>query len=444
MLTRTWKIIWDFFLKETLAGTPDIFERARIRMTFTFCSFAIAFLLLLEITLVLSHLYISLAVALLATLSFVGCLYYIKYKKDYVLGAKAVIIIIFTGLTIDMLFSNTIALVDVLWFALLILFAFFTLDRVWGSVITILSIAISVTYVIFFFYDNFHKEEIFSAGQLGALIITIVAGNLLVFLFVKEEKDAQHEAGQKLKESISKLGGLNIKLEKLNSELKTSNRSLESYTYSVTHDLRAPLRAITNYSEILMKKFENTGGEEEETMEAIIKGAGKMNELINDLLNFSRSGSKELGIEEIDMDPLVKEVISDYEKNEGKDHLTVRVTPLSRVKGDRALLKQVLYNLFSNAVKYSSKKEKPLIEIGSKTADKEQVFFVKDNGIGFDMKFADKLFSIFQRFHSEEEFKGTGIGLAIVKQIVNRHGGRVWAESKPDMGSTFYFSLPQN
>jgi light-regulated signal transduction histidine kinase (bacteriophytochrome) len=223
---------------------------------------------------------------------------------------------------------------------------------------------------------------------------------------------------------------------------EATNKELEAFSYSVSHDLRAPLRAINGYARILLEDYSSKLDEDGAgTLNAILNNSKKMGVLIDDLLAFSRLGRKPVATTEINMNVLIKSV-KDEVMNGVTNQVEFVITDLLPSKGQQTLIKQVWVNLLSNAVKFSKHKEKTIIEIGSYKKDNLVVYYVKDNGAGFDMQYYDKLFGIFQRLHSQEEFEGTGIGLAIVQKIVNRHNGTVWAESAIDIGSGFYFSLP--
>jgi PAS domain S-box-containing protein len=226
-------------------------------------------------------------------------------------------------------------------------------------------------------------------------------------------------------------------------QLEAANKELESFSYSVSHDLRAPLRSINGYASMLYQDYNSVIDETGLQMIAIIKSsASKMGKLIDDLLTFSRLGRKELMRKELNMNELVENVINEI--NTAYNHKAkFKVDTLIALQADYSLLYQVVFNLISNAIKYSSKKENPLVEISSEQNNNEVIFVVKDNGSGFDMKYSGKLFGVFQRLHSEEEFEGTGVGLAIVQRIINKHGGKAWAEGKVNEGATFRFSLPK-
>jgi two-component system NtrC family sensor kinase len=227
-------------------------------------------------------------------------------------------------------------------------------------------------------------------------------------------------------------------------ELKRKNDELASFSYSVSHDLRAPLRHVIGFAAMLEQSSAAQLGEQgQRQLATIVRAATRMEQLIEDLLVFSRLGSVALSTQHVDLDDVVHSALEELETDEPQQ-IVWRVGALPSVEGDPRLLRLVFVNLLSNAVKYSSKRERPEIEVGVAATDntRQAVVFVRDNGAGFDMQYADRLFGVFQRLHSNEEFKGTGIGLANVRRIVLRHGGRVWAESIVGLGATFYVSLP--
>jgi two-component system, sensor histidine kinase and response regulator len=232
-------------------------------------------------------------------------------------------------------------------------------------------------------------------------------------------------------------------IENKNEELKLVNKQLEAFTYSVSHDLRSPLRAIEGFSKMLLQDHENQlDANGKELLNFIVTDAYRMKQLIEDLLLFSRSGMQEMYIETIDTHSLVNEVLEDLGETIKQAGTRIEVEILPPCKGDIILVKQVWYNLVANAIKYSSKTTSPVVKIGSEKKGKEIIYYVKDNGAGFDMQYAPKLFGVFHRLHSTAEFEGTGVGLAIVKNIITRHGGKIWAEAKPREGASFYFTIP--
>ncbi len=234
-----------------------------------------------------------------------------------------------------------------------------------------------------------------------------------------------------------------IELEDANKKLETLNRELEAFAYSVSHDLRAPLRAILGYSLIIEEEdvdaLSDTG---RNALSIVRRNGARMNHMIDDLLSFSRLALKELVLAKVDSFDLVQDCVRSYEGTLSPS-ASIRIDPLPEVIVDRALFRMVWQHLLSNAIKYSAKTKQPRIEVGHSRNGSEDIFFVKDNGAGFDQQYASKLFKVFQRLHSEAEFDGIGIGLALVKRVVERHGGIVWASGKLNEGVTVTFSLPR-
>lgn len=227
------------------------------------------------------------------------------------------------------------------------------------------------------------------------------------------------------------------------AELTEANRELEAFTYSVSHDLRAPLRHIDAFARIIEEETRGQVSEELQRYVARIrKGTQTMGRLVDDLLNLSRVGRAEVGWSQVDLNLLVDEVISELKSETAQRRVEWRVSPLPRAECDAGLMKQVFANLLSNAVKYSRTRDPAIIEIGQQLVDGQTVVFVRDNGVGFNMKYVNKLFGVFERLHRAEDFEGTGIGLAIVRRIIQKHNGRVWAEAEPEKGATFYVALP--
>jgi PAS domain S-box-containing protein len=236
---------------------------------------------------------------------------------------------------------------------------------------------------------------------------------------------------------------LNEDLSNRTAELESSNKELEAFAYSISHDLRAPLRHMAGYTELLYKHASSAFDEKSQRyMVTILSAAKKMGTLIDDLLAFSRIGRAEARATNVSLQHLVQELSSEVPEPDGRK-IDWKISKLPEVYGDRSMLRLALVNLISNAIKFSRTRSQPQIEIGcAEKKNNRVVVFVKDNGVGFDMKYANKLFGVFQRLHSSEAFEGTGIGLATVQRIIHRHGGRVWAESAVDKGATFYFSVP--
>jgi PAS domain S-box-containing protein len=242
---------------------------------------------------------------------------------------------------------------------------------------------------------------------------------------------------------------LNAELESRVAErtyqLRTAVEDLEGFSYSVSHDLRAPLRAIDNFSRILLHNHADRLDEEGKRLFGIVrKNARTMALLINDMLAFARAGRQELVLDEIDLHALARDVWQDLSAAALGRRVQFEVEPIPKFRADAGAIRVVLTNLLDNALKFTRDRDPAMIAIGGQTQDDGIVCFVKDNGAGFDPQYAHKLYGVFQRLHHASEFEGTGIGLGIVKRIIDKHGGRVWAEGKPDAGAIFYFSLPSH
>jgi light-regulated signal transduction histidine kinase (bacteriophytochrome) len=228
------------------------------------------------------------------------------------------------------------------------------------------------------------------------------------------------------------------------AELEAANKELEAFSYSVSHDLRAPLRHIEGFVEILLStKSASMDEEANNFLKTIAESAKQMGRLIDDLLTFSRTARAELRKTHLRLSEMVEALIRDMRQETENRRLEWVIDPLPEVEADPALLRQVLVNLLGNALKYTRTRELARIEVGTQPNDTEHIIFIRDNGVGFDMRYAHKLFGVFQRLHRAADFEGTGVGLANVRRIINRHGGRTWAESQINQGATFYFSLPK-
>lgn len=272
------------------------------------------------------------------------------------------------------------------------------------------------------------RAEVHARDELGLL-----AESFNTMLVQIQERDA---ALRKMNEELEQ------RVQERTAELQIANRELEAFTYTVSHDLRAPLRAVTGFSRILLEDYApQLPDEAQQYLHIVDNSAQQMGQLIDDLLTFSRLGRLELTKRPVATAALVQQALEDLQAERAGRQVEIKVGDLPLCWAEPTLLKQVFINLLSNALKYSRQREAAHIEVGCQEADGERVYFVKDNGVGFDMQYANKLFRVFQRLHRAEEYEGTGVGLAIVQRIIHRHGGRVWAEAAVDQGATFYFTV---
>ena len=287
---------------------------------------------------------------------------------------------------------------------------------------------------------RFHASVPIWVGEQALGVMNLVGSER--GLFSEEDARNLYAVGNQLGIALAR-ARLSERLAERTAQLQSSNRELESFSYSVSHDLRAPLRHIEGYVAMLI---EDTAGklaaEPQRYLKVIVEASRHMGELIDNLLAFSRMGRVEMSQTRVELEMLVQEAVRDLEMATRGRNIGWTIPPLPAVTGDRAMLKQALANLLGNAVKYTRPRDPAQIEMGcAGEEDGRVILFVRDNGVGFDMQYADKLFGVFQRLHRADEFEGTGIGLANVRRIITRHGGRVWAEAVPDQGATFYFTL---
>lgn len=285
-----------------------------------------------------------------------------------------------------------------------------------------------------------HKDGIVLWGDISTAVQVDNKGETKYYITTVvdiTEKKAAEEAVFRLNAELEK------RVSDRTAQLEATNKELEAFSYSVSHDLRAPLRHITGYVDLLNERIgKDLPEQQRHYMHVISDSAKRMGILIDDLLQFSRMGRKEIHLVELNINSLIDEIITELGNDIAGREVVWTIQKLPYINADYAMIRQVWRNLIENAVKFTRKKSKAEIEIGSYAKDGHVIFHISDNGAGFDMKYAQKLFGVFQRMHNQSEFEGTGIGLANVQRIISKHDGRVWAESEIEKGSTFYFSLP--
>lgn len=303
--------------------------------------------------------------------------------------------------------------------------------------------------VIFASAEKKERQSIMKGFEEGAvdylakpLDPDLIRAKVAVLLKLQLQKKELIEKNASLEKAEKEISRLNADLQMNMVRLESMNKELEAFSYSVSHDLRTPLRTLLGFSAILEEDYKNQLNEEATRILATIRqSANRMNDLINDLLEFAKLGKKEVVKSRIDGETIIRNTIEEI-THAAPYKASFNLTTLHPMYADYNLLKQVWLNLISNALKYSSKKENPVVEIGSEKNEHEVIYYVKDNGAGFDMNYSDRLFGVFQRLHKTDDFEGTGVGLALAHRIISKHGGRIWAEAKVGEGATFYFSLP--
>lgn len=310
-----------------------------------------------------------------------------------------------------------------MYFAPVLLSSIWLKKRTWFAPVLLASILIFIQVLARAIGFTFYEDYFF-------IVMFIFAVVMVAFLSERIEK-------------VRILNKSNEDLQRERKKLEDANEELEAFAYSVSHDLRVPLRAIDGFSRILMEDYQEELDDEGKRLINIIReNTKKMGQLIDDILQLSRAGRQEMKISPIDLESMFKNIFEELKLSNEQRNVQMEIKPLPKVYGDRTLLQQVISNLLSNSFKFTSPRDPAIIEVGAEAGKKENIYYVKDNGVGFDMKYSGKLFGLFQRLHGQNEFEGTGVGLSIVQRIIRRHGGDVWGEGEVDQGATIYFSLP--
>ncbi len=342
--------------------------------------------------------------------------------ENYRVGAL-IISLTFLGLLFYLLQGNGSPHMSLLYFTTMVLSSSVWLNkRICFAPVILAAILISVQLLAAIFGLRFDSNYFF-------LVMIVFVVVLVAFLSERIEK-------------VRSLNRLNEELKDEREKLEAANQELEAFAYSVSHDLRVPLRAIDGFSRILMEDYqEELDDEGKRLIDIVRENTKKMGQLIDDILQLSRAGRQEMKLTKIDLEKLFQSVFDELKQSQQDRDIQLEIEPLPQVYGDRTLLKQVISNLLSNSFKFTTRKT-AVIQVGFQVEKNEYIYYIKDNGVGFNMKYSGKLFGMFQRLHGQNEFEGTGVGISIVQRIIRRHGGDVWAEGKVDEGATFYFSLP--
>lgn len=421
--------LWTKILNSSISKELSPFDKRAVRLVNRICAYALALgVLSILINLLLKTWFFIAALGL--AILFLSITYIFQFNKKYLL-AKINLILVIVGLLLFMSLKGGYGSGLEYYFLALIALPFFLFSgKAWIYGFQFLFLAcltIQKFYSAPVDSNSIPHQVFYVFNSLGSAILIMMAMLNFKNLTVRNEEELYKKA---------------MIIEEKNKQLTEANQQLDFFNHSVSHDLKAPLRAIEGYGHILSEQASKMSPEQVELLNSIQRNTGRMRTLIDNLLAYALTSKKQVELSEINMNKILEEVLQNYRAEIERKKIRVLKTEWPDAVADKELIKHVIDNLVSNAIKYSSKKDQPEIEMGSYEDDPGTVYFVKDNGAGFDMKFAGKLFAPFQRLHSNAEFEGNGVGLSIVKNIILRHGGEVWAEGKPGEGATFYFSLP--
>jgi signal transduction histidine kinase len=374
---------------------------------------------------------------------------YLNARGKYFLAA-----VLFTTVIIAINFYNLydgISLHDagILVFPIIVIFVGFLFGKNSIYPITIFNLA-TIFLLVYFERTGAIHPPYMTADQRLIIIVVLLVANAIIYrkiisdweLTLRRARESEKEVRVALEEVSKIRNELEARVQDRTLDLQKANKELEAFSYSVSHDLRAPLRAINGFVSILVNEYQDKLDDDGRNyLERVRISSQRMNQLIDDMLQLSQVGRREIVRREIQIGILARETFSKLAEQEEGRHIEFALEDCPNVNADRNLVEILLTNLLSNSVKFTKNRQTAHIEMGALDKDREDVFFIRDNGVGFDMEFADKLFSPFQRLHSHDEYEGTGIGLAIVHRIIQRHNGRVWLESKVDEGTTVYFTF---
>lgn len=420
-MKQLWKTISRIGINEDLAALESrsiILVNRTCSVIWVICFLSLVINVLLGISVFIP--------AFLLTLLLLLFTYYFNHKKFYLL-AKSNLIVVAMALLMYMSFKGAYGSgLEYYFLSLLTLPVVVFREKKYTYLFFVL---ILCSLIGLKFYAHIPEAMTFSLPHKVFYVFNSICSGLLIILAVHFYKDITQEGEEAL---LSK-----------NAIIEDKNQQLNAFTYSVSHDLKAPLRAINGFSGMLKEDYASGLPEKgQELLEKVQRNALHMQEMIDNLLLFSKTARQEMHPVQFSMNELVKEVIEELKPEIGHRSIDIKIDKLGDLRADRKLISHVMWNLLSNAIKYTRNKEQAVIEVGFYTDKGNKVYFVKDNGAGFDMNYASRLFTPFQRLHNQKDYEGSGVGLSIVKNIVQRHGGTVWAEGEKDKGAAFYFSIP--